>query len=1328
MLRPITTSLLLTVALLAVPAASLAQEIGFWEDFALASDREPALKQLIPGTEDYYYFHGLHYQNTEQFERADALLKLWLERHGRTKRFIEIETRQSLLVYGIDPKRTLDYVQSELNLRFDHQRQSTDQKPNLPTVFDNQNLDRDRLFQRAIRRNNLTGFEASADQWLVSRQLTPELRRMLLQRLERPDLAGLVALVDDDLKHPRSGGFGSLPIHRHLLRSQLDDLAKRQPQLLNQSPFVRTYLTKLAPGADTNEKYDQQAKIAHLERLWNFVRDLGPVHNSLKAHVLFRRLAWDRAQGIFDRERFETYLKLPRNAPYVNPEYLQRPDLRAYVCNLGESFPESGLPNVGNDEPLVRSYFLHFLAMDTDYKQYLPLARTEYLKEAFAEAKIVNHIGNPEQWAALLSPAKFQQLRDRVDLDFVETNRRLYSIGDKTPVSLDMHVKNVRTLLIKVFRINTEAFYRDNGSDVNTNIELDGLVPNWQRTVEFDNPPLDRVRRHFEFPELSEPGVYVVDFLGNGRSSRAVIQKGQLRIIDEVTPNGQLLTVLDDNQEVVRDASILLGGKIYKAEKDGRVLAPLATQPGTKPIVIFRESQAFLGHLHHQGEDYSLRAGIYIDKEALLSRREGRMLIRPQLRLNGIPISVEDLEDVQLGIASRDLDGIVSSQHVPNLKLRDDLATEHVFTTPPRTAAIEVTLTAKIKRVSQVGEPVSLSVSKSIVVNNFDETKLVGDLHLAWIDNRYVVLLLGRSGEALQDRAVRVSLKHRDFTEPVIANLKTNEGGEVELGPLRDVAQIFVRHGELTRQWTLQRDGATMPSLVHGVEGRPIQIPLPQSIPVDAQHVSLLETRGGQFVSDAVKHVKRDGGLLTIDLPAGDYNLMLKGATRHQVTLRVAKGPLRTGYACSDARLLEIRNPRPIGIRDVQVANGKLNIQVQNGGGFARVHILGTRLIPTFDCLGELAAATDILPQHVSISRRPSLFAEGRQIGDEYRYILERQLGQTFPGNMLERPSLLLNPWALRSTEASNQDAQRGEQFSPTMTPPADSANRPSGPGSRQQQQAPQAANLDFLAMPAVVVANLPVKDGQVTVDLKALGDAQQIRVIAADAWGIVQRSVSLPRTQWASLDLRLADSLPPLRHFVQRQQTSILEAEQSLTLDASATRMRVHDSLDSVYQLLTSLNPDQRLQEFRFVLQWPTYDEQRKRELYSKYASHELNFFLAHKDPEFFKSVVAPHIAHKRDKTFMDDFLLGNDVLPYTDAWSHDRLNVVERILVGRQLRAHTAAAERHVQELYELVPPNPNTSNTCLRVRSTAPGSIQAPRLVLAWMPTAIRAPIWT
>ena len=38
-------------------------EIGFVEKFALGADREKVLGELIPGSEEFYFFHALHYGN-----------------------------------------------------------------------------------------------------------------------------------------------------------------------------------------------------------------------------------------------------------------------------------------------------------------------------------------------------------------------------------------------------------------------------------------------------------------------------------------------------------------------------------------------------------------------------------------------------------------------------------------------------------------------------------------------------------------------------------------------------------------------------------------------------------------------------------------------------------------------------------------------------------------------------------------------------------------------------------------------------------------------------------------------------------------------------------------------------------------------------------------------------------------------------------------------------------------------------------------------------------------------------------------------------------------
>ena len=71
------------VAIFTVSMAT-AGEVGYIDDFALAKDRTTSLRQLIPGTEDYYYYHCLHFLNTEQFEKVDEFARPWLQRFGQT--------------------------------------------------------------------------------------------------------------------------------------------------------------------------------------------------------------------------------------------------------------------------------------------------------------------------------------------------------------------------------------------------------------------------------------------------------------------------------------------------------------------------------------------------------------------------------------------------------------------------------------------------------------------------------------------------------------------------------------------------------------------------------------------------------------------------------------------------------------------------------------------------------------------------------------------------------------------------------------------------------------------------------------------------------------------------------------------------------------------------------------------------------------------------------------------------------------------------------------------------------------------------------------------
>ena len=103
------------------------------------------------------------------------------------------------------------------------------------------------------------------------------------------------------------------------------------------------------------------------------------------------------------------------------------------------------------------------------------------MAHVFAETKAENGQGDPEGWAAVLPPEAFARLRDRVDIDFAHTNKA--DFGPDEAVKLDLYVKNVPTLLVKVFEINTTTYYRTQLKEVNTDVNLDGMVANAEQST-----------------------------------------------------------------------------------------------------------------------------------------------------------------------------------------------------------------------------------------------------------------------------------------------------------------------------------------------------------------------------------------------------------------------------------------------------------------------------------------------------------------------------------------------------------------------------------------------------------------------------------------------------------------------------------------------------------------------------------------------------------------------------------------------------------------------------------------------------------------------------
>ena len=1298
-------SLVLSVA--ALPAG--AGDIGFIEDFSLAADRDAVLKTLIPGSEDYYFFHCLHYLNSGQLDKIDPLFKLWVERYAPrgenqyNERMWQIKHRQALLQYDKQPQETLEYLRVRMGVRFNHQRQAEVDaaNANLPSALDPKLIDvKNLLDQKLTNRSRATdhleplGLELLAT---VPKHFDdfPDTSHSVLVRLTRPDYPGLVKHVNNELSQKTSGGFGSLAIHNQLTRAQLDELRKLRPALRNDSNFVVAYLSKLRPTDDVDMNQDLAARKAYLEQLWEFVSPLPPAFNSLKANVLHSLLDFNRRQNVWDRDLFLLYVQLPRSVWYIRSAYIQDETRRNVLADLNANFGRSIItPPVGNDEPLVRDYLLHFLAGADDAKTFEPVIETNYLKAVLAEANLLAGKGDPEQWFSMLSPGQVQALKDRVDVDLSLANKLFFRPNE--PVKLDLFTKNVKDLIVKVYTINTMNYYRSTMRPISTDIDLDGLVANVERTLTYSEAPIRRVGRTLELPEIKGRGVFIVELIGNGKSSRALVQKGDLFCTDRVSSAGQVITVWNESNEKQADASVYVGGQLYKTGKDGTITVPFTAQGGNQPIILLADGLARLAFYRALPENYAFKAGLYIDRESLLRRRDAAVIIRPSLQIAGTPVSVTLLENAFLEIATTDREGVRSVKRVNGLKLADDKETVVPLRVPDNIVSVTCTLQAQIKSMA-TGQFHGLADARNFPLNQIDTTPHTRDLHLLRAGGQYTLELLGKTGEVQPNQAINIVLKHRYFTEPVYVSLRTDAAGRISLGQLDLIDTIATSTPQgLDRSWTLPRDQRGGGETIQSQAGKPIAVPyLGTADKVTPAAFSLLETRGGTFVADWTESLKLTNGYLVADkLPAGDYSLRLKD-TGQEFTIRLTDGQPADGYVLGAVRKLEQTNPLPLHVVSMAADGDTIRIRVAGANEFTRVHLIATRYLPTFSVFGHLYLPV-AGPGRLSSVYPQSLYVSGRDIGDEYRYILERKFATKFPGNMLARPGLLLNPWAIRKTDTGVQLAQAGGEYARRSA---------SGAGAREldTNRRPSAAplagglttNLDFLSQTSAVLTGLvPDEDGFVTVKRSDLGAHHQLHVLALDTESAVYRELTLPEQKMPFLDLRLMkEALPADKHFAERRQITPLQTGGQLVInDIGASRVETFDSLESVYRLFSALSGNSTLAEFNFILTWPDLKDEQKREKWSRYACHELAFFLYHKDRPFFDKVILPYLKNKKDKTFMDHYLLNNEqaLKTFADPWSYRRLNAAERVLLAQRLANETERTARHIQDVFDLTPPD--------------------------------------
>jgi hypothetical protein len=577
------------------------------------------------------FIHCSIRQNEGDVANARQILEAWRTKFGDAGRVPHMFARQQLLEYATNPQQTLRYLRQELGLELDHAPPARDRAATLLHALDNSQLDVQQLLEQLLAHDRtLNNIETAALCQLLNRKLSVEQLRALLGRLDRGDQPHLVNKVAEELALKDSAGFGWATVHSLLTVDQLRELQRSLPQLLENDNFVRAVTARLAPPAGA-ELTDKPVLRRYLERLQEWTQTLPPAQNSFKALVLGNLLRLDLSEARWDRELFLEYLKLPRATTYYQPRKLA--NLNVGLVQLDFTMhPQVPLPAMGDDSELVRRYLEHFLQADESVDTFAPYLQREFLIRIWAQTKILYGLGPEATWYAKLSPAEQQELRERVELRFAAHNPVQFTAEEV--VGLEVELKNVDQLMVRIYEINLLNYYRDHSQPPGTDIDLDGLVPNQQRQLNFSQPPQRRNVERIEFPDFTQRGTWVIDLLGAGQRSRAVVQRGRLLAVERMGDAGQVFQIVNELGQSLPAAHIELGGRKYLPGDDGRIIVPYAEKTVKRNLLLVDGGFAAPMSFTHHSESYELQVGFVIDRQSLVAGKQAEVAIRPRLTRN----------------------------------------------------------------------------------------------------------------------------------------------------------------------------------------------------------------------------------------------------------------------------------------------------------------------------------------------------------------------------------------------------------------------------------------------------------------------------------------------------------------------------------------------------------------------------------------------------------------------------------------------------------------------------------------------------------------------
>ena len=896
-----------------------------------------------------------------------------------------------------------------------------------------------------------------------------------------------------------------------------------------------------------------------------------------------------------------------------------------------------------------------------------------------------------------LAYSKYEEYVKKTEMTICEHNPKEFKINED--IKIDIDFKNIKSINISTYEINTENYYLETKAPLNSLFNIEGIIAsnNMDMVIEGGEDQLKKIRKTIELTQIEKgkPGIYLVEILGKGISSRIIIKRGRLSLITRNTSKGILCQIINENNEIMKDDKTYLWYNDIKFScepKEGIIILPykVLVDKSNKCILV-HDSYADLAEIEKVKGNYQLKGYFNILKESIIPNNMLKVNFKPFLFVNGRETS---LELIKKGTITVEMEKSENNNQLPvstvfeNITFKDDSKDyEFEVLVPPMMTKMKFIFDCEINNVA-TGEKKTMSYEQD---SNFDSSnEKISKPLLHKIGKNYILEEIGRNGENITSKAgtnVEVEILTNYYLKYVKVSLQYDEEGKLNLGELKDV--VTVKIGDSTYHLN-DYSKYCYPKRIDIVLGESFTLPIYSNKAISLDDFILYQYYTTKDVHSVLMDNKKEIILKPLDingdkehyyeftigktLPKGKYYLSFGNSERTYIIIKVRDGKHWMNienYIIDEKGFVEnSKNKTPIYMKNLSIDKEKGEIafecaKTRRNIKYTHANIyLSQYQKPKIN--SYFYKYWSMLNQGVvnlvsnKFSNWNNIYLSNRVLNEEIEYVLQRRNLENQLGNSLPMPSLLLKRSYKRDCINEEEDLEAGDNY---KKEDADMGRkkRPLKKGKFKEDK--EVVNTDFynfLKYPGYALNNIEpinidsnddfakfkIKFSEKEKDI--LSKYSYIQIVLIDNKSISSDFHCLcsdnDKYKIEKRNISNEKALDSNKNITEIKTTELIKKGKEFNIDETSNYKLV-DSIQKLckFYLLTLENKDKYWNDFNFILNLneDNFNEEEFLEKYNQVCGHEINLFLYFKYPKLFEKYVKNILKFKFEKTFIDYFLL---------------------------------------------------------------------------------------